>query len=93
MGLEPTYQERNAMRQNTLESATMSFVAYFMGLGDDLTTAQTKVAEVSTEVAPLLYPFVLGNTQPLLDALNASTLPQMDQNAKNAIIDYLTNPQ
>ena len=87
------YTERNLKRQRTLEEATMRFVAYFMILGDDQATAETKVAEVSTESAVYLYPFVLGNTQPLIDSLNASTLPQMDADAKAAITDYLTNPK
>jgi hypothetical protein len=93
MGANPNYTERNKKRERTLEEATMNFVKYFMSLGDDIDTANAKVAEVSTECAVYLFPFILGNTQPLIDALNASTLPQMDQAAKDAITDYLTNPQ
>lgn len=77
-----SYAERNAMRQTRMNEATMAFVQYFIDLGDDLPTAQLKVAQVSTEVSLHLYPYVLGNTQPLIDAINASTLPHMDAAAK-----------
>ena len=90
MGITTSYEERNLMRQKTLNEATMNFVAYFMGLGDDQATAESKVAQVSTEVAQHLYPYVLGNTQPLIDAINACTLSHMDQNAKDKIIGDLT---
>ena len=77
-----TYAERNARRQQTLEEATMNFVAYFMGLGDTKAVAESKVAAVSTEVAAYLYPYILGNTQPLIDSINASALSHMDAAAK-----------
>lgn len=93
MGVSPNYTERNAKRSRTLEEATMEFVKFFMGKGDDLATAQGKVAQVSTEVAAFLYPFILGNTQPLIDGIQASTLPHMDQEAKDKLIGDLTNPQ
>lgn len=92
MEITSSYTDRNAARQRTLEEATMAFVKYFLELGDDQATAEAKVAEVSTEVAPHLFPFVLGNTQPLINALNASTLPQMDAAAKAKITGDLTNP-
>lgn len=80
------YSYRCDTRQLTLLTATMNFVQYFMDLGDDKDTANAKVAEVSTEVAAYLYAYVLGNRGPLIDGINASTLPFMDQAAK----DYLT---
>lgn len=85
MGANMNYHERNLKREQILEEATMSFVAYFMGLGDDKATAEQKVSDLSTEVAIYIYPFVLGNRQPLTDAINASTLPFMDQAAKDKI--------
>lgn len=85
-----SYPERNKIRQTKLEEATMAFVQYFIDLGDDLATAQAKVAQVSTEVSVHLFPYILGNTQPLLDALNASALPQMDAAAKAKIVGDLT---
>lgn len=85
-----SYAERNAMRQTKMNEATMAFVQYFVDLGDDLPTAESKVAQLSTEVAAYLYPYVLGNTQPLIDGINASTLPHMDQAAKDKIIGDLT---
>lgn len=84
------YDERCEQRKKTLYSATMKFVAYFMSLGDDQNTAETKVAQVSTDVNATLYGYVLGNTQPLLDAIQSSTLPHMDQAAKDKIIGDLT---
>ena len=84
------YMSRTDRRQQVLMTATMNFVAYFMGLGDDQATAENKVSQVSTEVAALLYVYTLGNTQPLLDAIQASTLPHMDQAAKDKLIGDLT---
>lgn len=84
------YSARNVGRQAKLEDATMYFMQYFLDLGDDLDTARQKVSEVSTEVAAWLFPYVLGNTQPLIDALNNSTLPYMDADAKANIIGNLS---
>ena len=84
------YLSRCNNREMTLMSATMGFVAYFMGLGDDLTTAQGKVSQVSTKVSLHLYPYRLGNTQPLIDAINASTLEFMDAAAKAKLTGDLT---
>lgn len=84
------YQLRTAAREKQIFVATMEFVAYFMSLGDDQATAEDKVTQLSTEAASLLYVYTLGNTQPLIDAINASTLPFMDSTAKTFIIDKLT---
>lgn len=92
MGITTTYEERNASRTKTMNEATMEFVAYFVGLGDDLETAQLKVSQLSTEVSQHLFPYTLGNTQPLIDAINSSNLPFMDANAKDKITGDLTNP-
>ena len=85
-----TYHERNMARQTKLEMSTTSFIDYFMSLGDDLLTAESKVSELSTECAEWLFPYVLGNTQPLIDSINASTLVFMDENAKTFIIEKLS---
>jgi hypothetical protein len=84
------YALRCDNRQKTIFMSSMESVVYFMGLGDDKPTAENKVSQLSTEVAPLLYAYVLGNEQPLRDAINASTLPFMDAAAKAAIVGYLT---
>ena len=84
------YRERNDMRQLKLETSTMAFVQYFIDLGDDMATAQSKVSELSTECAAYLYPFVLGNTQPLINAINASSLPFMDAAAKSKLTGDLS---
>lgn len=80
------YLMRCSGRELVLIQSTMDFIKYFIGLGDDKPTAETKVSQLSTEVAAYLYAYVLGNKQPLIDGINASTLPFMDQAAK----DYLT---
>jgi len=85
-----TYHERNLARQNKLEMATTEFIKYFMTQGDDLLTAQGKVSQVSTEAAQWLFPYVLGNTQPLIDSINASSLIFMDQTAKDFLISKLS---
>ena len=84
------YKLRNGAREDQLIRATMEFVVYFMNLGDDHLTANDKVGQVSDEVAVWLFPYVLGRTQPLLDAIQASTLPHMDQAAKDKLIGDLT---
>lgn len=78
------------MRQNTLDESTMAFVKYWMDLGDDQATAESKVGQLSTECAALIYPYVMGNISALIDAINASSLPFMDQAAKDFIIDKLS---
>ena len=90
MGFTPSYKTRNEQREQTLTKATMDFVLYFIGLGDDKATAESKVAQLSTEVAALLYVYTLGNTQPLKDGINASALPFMDAAAKAFLVEALT---
>ena len=90
MSITTTYEERNQMRHKTLDEATISFIKYWMELGDDLPTAQSKTAQLSTEVALYLYPFVLGNTGPLISAIQGSQLAFMDQAAKDKLTNDLT---
>ena len=85
-----SYSTRNLARQAKIENATMYFMQYFLDLGDDLETSQSKVTQLSTEVAIWIYPYILGNTQPLINAIDASTLPFMDNNAKANIIGNLS---
>ena len=82
----------NRMRQRewTLGQSTMNFIGYFMSLGDTQEVAEGKVTELSTDIAALLYVYALGNTQPLIDAINASALPFMDAAAKAFIVNQLT---
>jgi hypothetical protein len=84
------YMNRVREREFTLGKATMDFVGYFMGLGDDQATAEQKVTDLSTEVAALLYVYTLGNVQPLIDGINASALPFMDAAAKAFLVGELT---
>jgi hypothetical protein len=84
------YITRSQQREVKLMTATMNFIIYFIGLGDDQATAEDKVGQVSDEVSPNLYQYTLGRTQPLIDKINASTLPFMDAAAKNKLVTDLT---
>jgi len=86
------YIDRSEARELTLMTATMAMVQYFMGLGDDLPTANGKVSQISSENANLLYVYTLGNTQPLIDSINASALPFMDAAAKAYVTGLLIPP-
>jgi hypothetical protein len=86
----PAYADRCSKRQDVLIEATMNFVKYFVDLGDNQGTAETKVSELSTEVAAYLYAYVLGNKIPLIDGINLSTLPFMDTAAKQYLIEQLS---
>lgn len=83
------YMTRNMSREIMLNTATMNFIQYFIDLGDDPVTAEAKVTELSSEVAAYLYAYVLGNKLPLIDGIALSTLPFMDQAAKDYLISQL----
>lgn len=90
------YSVRCEQRSKTLYKATMDFVAYFIGLGDTKEQAEVKVATVSTIVNAMLYGYVLGNTQTLIDAINGIdevAHPFMDAPAKAQLINSLTVTQ
>lgn len=84
------YNARCIGRQTQLMQATMDFIEYFVNLGDDRATAESKVTQLSTETATYLYAYVLGNKQPLIDEINASSLPFMDAAAKQELVSHLT---
>lgn len=91
------YYNRTREREKTLMNATMNLLLYFIGLdesGDDdaakKASAELKVSQISTEVAPLLYVYTLGNTAPLIAAINASALSFMDAAAKVKLTGDLT---
>jgi len=84
------YSNRNKDRSATLEKATISMVGYYMTLGDDEETANGKVGLISRMIKADLYPYILGDTQPLKDNLQAiDSLPHFDQAAKDFIIALL----
>lgn len=83
------YISRNNRREVILCTSTMNFVSYFISLGDTEEQAKVKVSELSTEVAQYLYCYVLGNKTPLINSINASTLPFMDASAKAYLISQL----
>ena len=87
------YMNRVRSREFTLGKATMDMVVYFIGLGDDQATAEDKVGQISDEIANWLFPYVLGRTQKLIDAINAIdevALPFADATAKAFLVNKLT---
>ena len=84
------YEYRNFERSKTLSNATMQMVGYFMALGDDQPTAETKVKDLSTECAPPLYVYTMGNSSPLFNDISNSALPYMDATAKAYLIAELS---
>lgn len=83
------YGERCQSRYRTLCNSTVSFINYFIERGDDESAAKNKVTQISTQIAPYLYAYVLGNTQPLIDSMNNSDLPFMDASAKQYAVSKL----
>lgn len=86
-----SYINRNKNRENRLNTSTVNFINYFVNLGDDITTARNKVSELSNETAQYIYVYILGNTTPLINCINNSTLPFMDDDAKAKLVGDLTN--
>jgi hypothetical protein len=84
-----SYRQRNKLREDRLFQATVNFIDYFVNLGDDISIAQDKVSQLSTEVSQYTYIYILGNTRPLITAINDSVLPFMDGDAKNKITNDL----
>ncbi len=87
------YDMRTNAREKTLMKATMNFVAYFMGLGDDQLTAEGKVGQVSTHLAQYLYVYTLGNVAPLLSGINnidEGAMPFMNAAAKAKLVGDLS---
>lgn len=88
------YYKKTQERTILVMNATNQMVVYFVTNGDTIEDATSHVEELSTEIAPHIRPYELGNTQPLRDAINASSLPFMDAAAKTHAIDLLTyNPE
>ena len=91
------YDLRTSRREKTLMSATMNAVAYFMLLGDTQEDAEAKVQQISGAVRAAdggaKFDYVLGDTQPLIDAINGIdevALPFFDAAAKTALVSDLT---
>jgi len=87
------YDARTNEREKQLMKATMDFVGYFMTLGDTKTESEIKVSQVSTDVAPYLYAYTLGNKVPLIESIQNCNLEYMDQAAKDFLINGLTPVQ
>ncbi|NIQ14803.1 MAG: hypothetical protein GTO02_10510 [Candidatus Dadabacteria bacterium] len=89
------YMNRSLVnRFGTFCKATMNGVGYFMSLGDTQADAEDKMRQLSSELrandAGAKFDYVLGDTQPLIDAINASILPFMDAAAKAYLTGELT---
>lgn len=84
---------RSELREIKLMESTMALVVSFMTDGDDETTAKDKVKSLSDELTTnspgAKYDFVLGNTQPLKDAVQASVLVYMTQAKKDIVLNIL----
>lgn len=83
------YYSRCENRQLQLMRGTMTLIGYFISKGDIQSVAEGKVSQVSTEGAPFLYAYVLGNTTPLINSINNSALPFMDTQAKATLVATL----
>jgi len=87
------YDMRTSDREKTLMKGTMTFIEYFISIGNTKSEAELKVSQVSTDVAPFLYAYTLGNKQPLIDAIQNCNLEHMTQEAKDFLINELTPVQ
>jgi hypothetical protein len=93
MGLK----SRSDSRELTLMTSTMSLVASYVTDGDTKDDAKVKVKAVSDEITSLSpgakYDFVLGNTQPLKDAVQAlatnATLAHFTQAKADVVLNIL----
>ncbi len=90
------YDIRNKSRWVALSDGTMTLKQHFVDLGDDETTALTKVTQVSRAVSTskpeAKIDYIMGDTQPLKDEIQSVdevTYPWFDQAAKDAIINVL----
>ena len=88
-----SYYGRCITRQTQLMTATINLRDYFIALGDTKTIADSKVTDLSTELASSLYAYVLGNNNPITNGINNSMLPFMDAETKEFTINELIYPQ
>lgn len=82
-------------RLKTILSSTTGMIVYFMMNGDDEETAKDKMKQISTQIrladGGAKFDYCLGDTQPLLDAVDQITeLPFLDSLAKQHLINLLT---
>jgi len=89
------YLIRCENRKATLGKSTVSLIGYLMGLGDDYPAAKQKVVDLGNEIRTsdpgAKYDYELGNTQPLIDIVNSSTLPFMTAEAKALVVAILAH--
>jgi len=70
-------------------TAKIDFEDYFVGLGDDKSSAISKVEQLLGESSDKIYLFMIGIKQPLIDSINSSVLVFMDSGAKTRITTKL----
>jgi hypothetical protein len=87
------YFQRSRAREVTMMDATMALLNSFVTDGDTEEVAKDKIEQLSNEVSAnspaAKYDFVLGNVQPLKDAVNASVLAFMTAAKKTIVLDIL----
>lgn len=87
------YITRVNNRIGTFGKSTMGLLVSFMTDGDDYDTAKQKVTDLSDEIAAIgtsaVAMYWAGNTQPLIDAVNASLLLHMTDEKKLIVTDIL----
>ena len=87
------YLVRYHNRLATIGRATMALVTHFITGGDDLDTSRGKVKQLSQEISGAKpgakTDYMLGDTQDLIDRVNASALSFMDTTAKSVVTDIL----
>ena len=90
MGLK----SRSISREETLMTSTYALIKAFVTDGDTLAEAKIKVKAFSQDITArtsgVKYDFVLGDTQPLVDSVNASGLADMTP-AKKLVVTNVLN--
>ncbi len=87
------YVHRINNRMGTFGRSTVALLQSFVDDGDTETVAKQKVTDLNDEIAALgtdvIVSYWTGNTQPLVDAVNASILAHMTAPKKLIVTDIL----
>jgi len=87
-------KQRSSSRELTLMKSTMALITSFVTDGDTLDEAKLKAKALSVELTTnspgVKYDFTLGDTQPLIDAVNASVLVDMTAAKKLVVTNILS---
>lgn len=88
--MKQVFKSLDEERRYKLKTANKALVVHFMGLGKTQAEAEAQAITGIGEVAQYIYPYTLGITQPLFDAINANTLPYMKAEEKALVIAALS---